>query len=117
MGSGKRKLAAAEWSRSWIWAWVSSSSSAQSGREKETFFTRLVGAHALRGDDCEVESSSEEQIEFVGEGTLVSAVQVRELTEPEGEWRLEEQEEVTEPDRVLVATEFSAAWMRVVARS
>jgi hypothetical protein len=41
----------------------------------------------------------------------------REPTEPDGEWRFEDHEELTEPDRVLTATESSAAWMRDVARS
>jgi len=51
--------------------------------------------------------SSREQTESVGDDRLLSAVHVRELTDPDGEWQLE-CVELAEPDLVLVAIDSSA---------
>jgi hypothetical protein len=63
-----------------------------------------------------------EQMEFVGDATLVSTVHVRdEMPESEGEFQPDRQDECVELsaelDRVLQATESSAARMSVDALS
>jgi hypothetical protein len=82
------------------------------GREKETFLTRF-------GDDTGdlAEKASKEQTESVGEDKLVSGVQARELTDPEGEWQLEPRDEPTDPGRNFLRTDSSASLMRADARS
>jgi hypothetical protein len=66
-------------------------------------------------------NSSNEQTEVVGDdGILVlaeSAVHVRELIDDAGECKLEDLEELTEHDLVLVATASSAASTSADARS
>ena len=69
------------------------------GSENETFFTRL----GFR--DLEARSSNE-QTELVGE---VSIVQVLELMDSEGEWQLEDLDDMIEYVRLLFMTEASAA--------
>ncbi len=72
-----------------------------SGREKETFFTRF-GFWVLDA------RSSNEQTELVGD---VSTVQVLELTDSEGEWQLDDLEDMIEYVRFLLTTDASAAWI------